>query len=90
MQCQGIIDADPFLLPTKKYPAEISPDDQKRLTQQITDAINTDVIPAYRTFAAFVRTEYAPHGRTTLAITSLPDGEKRYRERYLRAAPRRT
>jgi uncharacterized protein (DUF885 family) len=78
VQCQGIIDADPFLLPTKKYPAEVSPEDQKRLTQQITDAINTDVIPAYKTFAAFLRTEYAPEGRTTLSITSLADGEKRY------------
>jgi len=78
VQCQGIIDADPFLLPTKKYPAGISPEDQKRLTQEITDAINTDVIPAYKTFATFLRTEYAPLGRTTLAVTSLPDGEKRY------------
>jgi uncharacterized protein (DUF885 family) len=78
IQCQGIIDADPFLSPTKKYPASISPEDQKRLTQQITDAINTDVIPAYKAFAAYLRTEYAPHGRTALAITSLPDGEKRY------------
>jgi uncharacterized protein (DUF885 family) len=78
VQCQGIIDADPFLIPTKKYPAEISPEDQKRLTQQITDAINNDVFPAYKTFAAFLRTEYAPEGRTALSITSLPDGEKRY------------
>ena len=78
VQCQGIIDADPFLLPTKKFPADISPEDQKRLAQQITDAINTNVIPAYKTFAAFLRTEYAPEGRTTLAVTSLPDGQKRY------------
>jgi uncharacterized protein (DUF885 family) len=78
VQCQGIIDADPFLLPTKKYPAEISADDQKRLTQEITDAINTDVLPAYKTFADFVRTDYAPQGRTNLAVTSLPDGVKRY------------
>jgi uncharacterized protein (DUF885 family) len=78
VQCQGIIDVDPFLIPTKKYPASISPEDQKRLTQQITDAINTDVIPAYKTFAEFLRTEYAPQGRTTLSVESLPDGEKRY------------
>jgi uncharacterized protein (DUF885 family) len=78
VQCEGIIEADPFLQPTKKYPASISPEDQKRLTPQITDAINADVIPAYKTFAAFLRTEYAPAGRTTLSITSLPDGEKRY------------
>jgi uncharacterized protein (DUF885 family) len=77
-QCQGIIDADPFLIPTKKYPASISAEDQKRLTQQITDTINNVVFPAYKTFATFVRTEYAPQGRTTLSITSLPDGEKRY------------
>ena len=78
VQCQGIIEADPFLLPTKKYPANISAEDQKRLTQQTTDAINNDVIPAYKAFGTFLRTEYAPRGRTTLAITSLPDGQKRY------------
>ena len=77
-QCEGIITADPFLRATKKYPAEISAEDQKRLTQQMTDAINTDVIPAYKKFAEFVRTEYAPQGRTTLSITSLADGQKRY------------
>jgi uncharacterized protein (DUF885 family) len=78
VQCDGIIEADPFLQPTKKYPADISTEEQKRLTLEITDAINKDVIPAYRTFAAFVRTEYAPQGRTALAVMSLPDGEKRY------------
>ena len=77
-QCQGIMDANPFLTPTKKYPAEISPEDQKRLTQEITAAIEKDVFPAYKAFASFVSTEYAPHGRTALAVTSLPDGEKRY------------
>ena len=78
VQCQGIIDADPFLVPTRKYPPGISAEDQKRLTQQITDAINKDVIPAYKSFAAFISKEYAPQGRTALAITSLPDGQKRY------------
>jgi uncharacterized protein (DUF885 family) len=91
VQCQGIIDDDPFLLPTKKYPASISPVDQKPLTQQITDAINTEVIPAYQTFAAFVRTEYTPKGRTTLPVTSLPEGEKRYQnDIYARTTTRMT
>ncbi len=90
-QCQGIIDSDPFLLPTKKYPADISADDQKRLTQQITDTINHDVIPAYKSFAAFMAKEYAPQGRTTLAITSLPDGQKRYQnDIYARTTTRMT
>ena len=77
-QCQGVIDTDPFLLPTKKYPASISPEDQKRLTDQITAAVNAEVMPAYKAFANFLRAEYAPQGRTTLAATSLPDGKKRY------------
>jgi uncharacterized protein (DUF885 family) len=90
-QCQGVIDSDPFLLPTKKYPASISPEDQKRLTQQITDAINSDVIPAYKFFATFLQTEYAPQGRTTLSITSLPEGEKRYQnDIYARTTTRMT
>src|SRR6516164_5773073 len=78
VQGEGIITANPFLQPTKKYPASIPPEEQKRLTQQISDAINSDVIPAYKQFANFVKTEYAPAGRTTLSVTSLPDGEKRY------------
>src|SRR5579863_2932366 len=77
-QCEGVIKADPFLQPTKKYPAAISADDQSRLTKEITDAVNTEVLPAYKKFADFIRTDYAPRGRTTLAVTSLPDGEKRY------------
>ncbi len=90
-QCQGIITADPFLLPTKKYPASISPEDQKRLTTEITDAINTDVLPAYKAFAAFIQTDYAPQGRTTLSVTSLPDGQKRYEnDIYARTTTRMT
>lgn len=79
-QCDGIIKANPFLKVTKKYPPEVSAEDQKRLTEEITEAINTDVLPAYKKFAEFIRTEYAPQGRTTLSITSLPDGQKRYEQ----------
>jgi uncharacterized protein (DUF885 family) len=78
-QCEGVIQADPFLIPLKKFPESISAADEKRLTQQITDTVNKEVLPAYKQFAAFIATEYAPHGRTTLSIASLPDGEQRYR-----------
>ena len=77
-QCEGIIASDPFLQPTKKYPLSISEEDQKRLTREITEAVNNDVLPAYKKFAEFTKNEYAPQGRTALSIMSLPDGEKRY------------
>jgi uncharacterized protein (DUF885 family) len=78
-QCQGVVSADPFLKPIEKYPAEISAADRQRLTQEITDTVNNEVLPAYRDFAAFVTAEYAPHGRTALSVTSLPGGPARYR-----------
>jgi uncharacterized protein (DUF885 family) len=78
-QCQGVIASDPFLLPTKKFPADMPAADQQRLTQEITDAVNNEVLPAYKNFAAFVATEYAPHGRTGLSVASLPGGMARYR-----------
>jgi uncharacterized protein (DUF885 family) len=78
-QCDGVIASDPFLLPTKKYPSSISAADQQRLTQQITEVVKNEVLPAYKAFGNFVATEYAPHGRTTLSVASLPGGEARYR-----------
>jgi uncharacterized protein (DUF885 family) len=77
-QCQGVIIADPFLLPIGKIPAEFSEQDRRRLTQGITDAVNEAVLPAYREFAAFVTNDYAPHGRTALSVASLPGGKARY------------
>ena len=82
-QCDGIVSADPFLNPTKKYPSSIAAADQERLTREITDAINAEVLPAYQLFSTFIATEYAPHGRMTLAATSLPNGKARY-QNYIR------
>jgi uncharacterized protein (DUF885 family) len=77
-QCQGVIAANPFVLPTQKFPSSISAADQQRLTQAITDVVTKQVLPAYEAFGNFVAREYAPHGRTALSIESLPGGEQRY------------
>jgi uncharacterized protein (DUF885 family) len=77
-QCSGIIVADPFLLPLKKFPANFSDTDKAKLTQEITEAVKNEVLPAYQQFSEFIAKEYAPHGRTTLSVTSLPGGEARY------------
>jgi uncharacterized protein (DUF885 family) len=78
-QCQGVIAADPFLLPTKKFPLGISSQERQRLTQEITDTVANIVLPAYTAFAAFIAADYAPHGRSILSIASLPGGTQRYR-----------
>jgi len=77
-QCDGVIASDPFLLPLKKFPSDFSPEDRRRLAQEITAAVVKEVLPAYLEFGKFIATEYAPFGRTALTVTSLPGGEKRY------------
>src|SRR5882724_11517402 len=77
-QCAGVIAADPFLLPTKKFPSSIPADEQQRLTKAITDAVVYEVLPAYKAFAGFIAADYAPHGRAALSIASLAGGKERY------------
>src|ERR1043165_1377073 len=79
-QCDGIISANPFLGPTKKFPKEFSDADKKRLTDEATKAINDDVFPASKKYAEFLRTEYDPKGRPEISIETLPDGKRRYTE----------
>ena len=77
-QANGIIAADPFLRPIQKMPASFSDADKKRLTDEITAAVNNEVLPAYKQFADFITTDYVPYGRETLSIESLPEGKRRY------------
>ena len=77
-QCDGVMKADPFLIPTRKFPASFSDADKKRLTDSITSTVNTEVFPAYKQFSAFITSDYLPYTRTTLSINSLPGGKRRY------------
>jgi uncharacterized protein (DUF885 family) len=77
-QCDGVIAANPFVLPLKKFPASFSEADKKRLTDAINSAVNDEVFPAYRQFAAFLKKDYIPYTRTNLSINSLGDGKRRY------------
>jgi len=78
-QVNGILASNPFTnIALRKMPATFSDEDKKRLTDSITTTVNNEVIPAYKQFAEFVTKEYAPKGRTTLSVESLPDGKRRY------------
>jgi len=68
----------PFAQPFAKFPASFSDADQKRLREQGLAAIRESVLPAYVKFTAFVRDDYAPHGRSEPGVWSLPDGPERY------------
>ena len=70
--------ASPFAEPLNRFPASFSAADKARLSQQSLAAIEHDVAPAYRQFAAFVKNVYLPQGRTEPGLWSLPDGAARY------------
>ena len=77
-QCDGVIKANPFMIPTRKFPTSFSEADKKRLTDAITKTLDTEVFPAYKQFSGFISTTYVPAARTTLSIESLPGGKRRY------------
>ena len=77
-QVNDVVATKPFLNAIKKIPASFSDADRKRLTDAIQQAVNTEVSPAFTAFARFVSDEYAPHGRTAISVSTLPDGKHRY------------
>ncbi|MFL5578605.1 MAG: DUF885 domain-containing protein [Gemmatimonadaceae bacterium] len=68
----------PFAIPTTQFPKTFSAADRQRLRDGVLAAIRDSVLPAYVKFAAFVRDEYAPKGRTDIGVWALPDGAERY------------
>jgi uncharacterized protein (DUF885 family) len=82
-QCDSIAaaegDASAFAGPLRKFPAAVSPQDQKRLHDAVVKAIDTEVRPAYVKLSKFVRDEYGPNGRNDPGLWALPNGDARYR-----------
>jgi uncharacterized protein (DUF885 family) len=70
-------DASLFYTPFKEMPG-ISPADQASLRAQAVKTIQESVQPAYGDLLKFMRTEYVPGTRTTLAAQDLPDGKAYY------------
>jgi len=68
----------PFARPIKKFPASISAADQKRITDETLEAIQTSVLPMYSRFARFLKAQYVPAGRKDIGAWALPDGDAYY------------
>ncbi|HYB33801.1 MAG TPA: DUF885 family protein [Steroidobacteraceae bacterium] len=64
--------------PFREMPG-IAPEKQASLRAQALKTIRELVQPAYRELLTFMRTEYLPGTRTTLAAQALPDGRNYYR-----------
>jgi len=67
-----------FWKPFASFPAALPESERERLREAGRAAIRGAVVPAYRDFLAFMRDEYLPHARATIAAADLPDGRELY------------
>jgi len=68
-----------FYKPFEKFPSNIPAAQQEQLRSEARAAIQQSVMPAYSKLLGFIRDEYIPHTRTTIAAHDLPDGDAFYR-----------
>ena len=68
----------PFYAPFRTLPATIPAARQAALRAEARRVIAAAVVPAHATLLAFLRDEYIPGARTTLAAYDLPDGRAYY------------
>ena len=67
-----------YYAPIKQFPATFSAADRDRLTAEYTRMLDGTLLPAYQRLRDFVRDEYLPQTRTSVAWTALPDGQAWY------------
>jgi len=72
-----------FFEPFKKFAASISGVNQERLIESAREVVMGSVVPAYEALLKFIREEYAPASRESIASAELPDGRDFYRHRIL-------
>jgi len=75
----GAAESTPFWKPFERMPSSIPPARQEALKQKARAVILDDVRPAYARLLAFLREDYLPHARESLAAERLPDGAAWYR-----------
>lgn len=81
-QIEAMIVATPeqslFYAPVRMFPDAVGAADRERLTAAYVTAIRDKVTPAYMRLRDFVRNEYLPKTRDTVAWSALPDGQAWY------------
>lgn len=68
----------PFAEPLKKFPASVTPEDRKRIQDDLLNAISQQVLPAYTRFARFLTVSYNPNCRKDPGVWAIPNGDAYY------------
>ena len=70
--------SNPLYAPFTQMPATIPAADQAAMRAEAETILRDVVAPAYARLLTMIRDEYLPKARTTLAATSMPDGQAFY------------
>jgi uncharacterized protein (DUF885 family) len=71
-------DENPLFVPFKTMPVSMPKEEQEQLRSEARTLIAERTVPAYTKLLEFMRKEYLPKARTTLAAVRLPDGKTYY------------
>jgi uncharacterized protein (DUF885 family) len=72
------VDGNPFAAAFGQIPARFSEAERARLKREGEEIVRSAVVPAYARLLAFLRDEYLPGARRTLAAKAVPDGAAWY------------
>jgi uncharacterized protein (DUF885 family) len=75
---EPVVEKNPFYKPFKVLPKTISKTDQARLQEGSRKMIAERIVPGFKKFDTFFKTEYQPHCRKEFGIGKLPNGKKYY------------
>jgi uncharacterized protein (DUF885 family) len=81
-QLDAMVVVDPdrslFFQPILQIPDHFTAIEKIRLSKAYTGAITEQIIPAYQKLSEFIRREYLPQTRASVALTDLPQGSAWY------------
>jgi uncharacterized protein (DUF885 family) len=80
---EPVAEKNPFYRPILFMPKTFSPEDQARLQAEFKTMVKTRIIPGFKKFDHYFRTEYTPHCRKSFGIGSLPNGKNWYKYEIL-------
>jgi uncharacterized protein (DUF885 family) len=83
--------ANVFYRPLGDIPSTVRTEERQRISEGITAAVKEQILPAYRRLHDFMRDEYLPRARQSIALSALPLGPAWYAHLVRReTASRRT
>jgi uncharacterized protein (DUF885 family) len=77
------IEKNPFYRPILFMPKTFSAADQERLKGEFKTMVKDRIIPGFKKFDHYFRTEYTPHCRKSFGLGALPNGKEWYKYEIL-------